>query len=284
MNVRIAHISDLHFTKISWNPRQFLSKRWIGNLNAAFSRKRYFDPERPYALINRFLELGVTHVVISGDVTTTARRKEFALARSYVNELEKNGLTTLIVPGNHDSYTKKSYKNRTFYRYFERPSLKLDCVAKEKLSEGLWAVSIDAALATPFYKSTGSFSKQIEENLIALLEEIPKSDKIVLINHFPLFNNDTAMHDLEGAERLQEIVQHYRNIVLYLHGHSHRHCIGDLRPNNFPILLDSGSVGLKNASSWNLIECEEKTCRVRGFFYDEESAMWDAKGDHTFAW
>jgi len=248
------------------------------------ARKRSCDPKRPYALIDRFLQLGVTHVVISGDVTTTSLRREFALARSYVAELEKKGLTTLIVPGNHDSYTKKAYQNRTFYRYFERPSLKLDCVAKEKLAEGLWAVSIDAALATPFYKSTGLFSKPIAENLIALLQEIPKNDKIVLINHFPLFNNDTAKHDLEGAEHLQEIVQNYRNIVLYLHGHSHRHCIGDLRPNHFPILLDSGSVGLKNASSWNLIECEEKACRVRGFFYDEENKLWDAKRDHTFAW
>ena len=284
MNIRIAHISDLHFTKITWNPKQFLSKRWIGNFNAALSQKRSCDPKRPYALIDHFLQLGVTHVIISGDVTTTALRREFALARAYVQDLEANGLRPIVIPGNHDSYTQKTHRNRRFYRYFERPTLKLDCVEKEKLLEGLWAISLDTALATPFYKSTGAFSQKIAENLIAALQDIPKNDKIILINHFPLFNNDSPMHNLEGADRLQEIVQTYQNIVLYLHGHSHRHCIADLRANAFPIVLDSGSVGLKNASSWNLIDCEEKACRVRGYFFDEEKKAWGVKKDHTFAW
>ena len=42
--LRIAHISDLHFAKLSLNPFQIFSKRFIGNANSLLSRKKVFIP------------------------------------------------------------------------------------------------------------------------------------------------------------------------------------------------------------------------------------------------
>jgi 3',5'-cyclic AMP phosphodiesterase CpdA len=284
MTLRIAHISDLHFAKPDWSLSQFFSKRWVGNLNSVISGNRSFIEDRPQTLIKKFLDLGVTHVVISGDVSITSARKEFAMARAYVEQLKEAGLETIVIPGNHDNYTRISHKNKEFYRYFDRPELRRDGVSAQRLSNGWWTVSVDTTLPTPIYKSTGLFTPQIARNLTATLDAIPKEDRVIVINHFPLFANDAPLRSLEGAKDMRKVLENYPNIQLYLHGHTHRHCVADLRKNGLPIILDSGSVTLKDCSTWNLIDLEDEGCQVRVFAWDEHADVWKRKKDFSFPW
>ncbi|HNA62745.1 MAG TPA: metallophosphoesterase, partial [Rhabdochlamydiaceae bacterium] len=116
--IKIAHISDLHFSNWDWNPSQFFSKRWLGNLNFLFGRQRHFAHERLKSLPTLFRNHGISHVMITGDLTTTSSLGEFEKAREFVEALEAVGLKVFVIPGNHDQYTKRAHKDQLFYNYF----------------------------------------------------------------------------------------------------------------------------------------------------------------------
>lgn len=264
--MKLAHISDLHFVKPSWNPFQFFSKRWLGNLNLLFSRKNDFLPERLAPLPSLFRELGINHVIISGDVSTTSHKKEFEEAAKFVEKIE--GMEVFTIPGNHDHYTRSSYRKKTFYNYFPG-SLRDSGVAAKQIDSNWWIVTLDTALATSLISSRGKFSLELEAKLKEQLSFIPSHHNIILVNHFSFFQNDTPRRTLERGKELQALIQNYPNVKLYLHGHSHRHCIADLRPNNLPIILDSGSTPHRTLGSWNLIDISSKGCSIDVFVWKE---------------
>lgn len=288
VHLRIAHISDLHFSKVLKGPGQFFSKAWIGNLNLVFNRGYDFLPERPYALLNPFKQEKVTDIIVSGDLTTTASKSEYHLAKQFVSTLEEEGFRVYLVPGNHDHYTKRAYRSRRFYDYFHKEysqdlpfNLREHGVTATKFSDRLWLVLMDTALATPLVSSNGSFSPSIEENLRQLLSELPSEDKVLLVNHFPFFQNDQPKRRLKRGTILEEILQNEPNIQLYLHGHTHRRCVADLRPNKLPIILDSGSTAYK-CGSWNLIDLTENNCTLKVFGWNDTS--WSEIENHEFRW
>lgn len=73
---RIAHLSDLHFGRHD--------DTVVDGLSAALTTIR------PDA------------VVISGDLTQRARRRQFIAARAFIDALRGAGLPVIVVPGNHD--------------------------------------------------------------------------------------------------------------------------------------------------------------------------------------
>ncbi len=289
MTLKIAHISDLHFSHLSFDPGQFFSKRWIGNLNLVFSRKKGYTPEKLETLHEAFSSLGVTHLLITGDVTTTSLKEEFVKAQEFVKKFENMGIQTFVIPGNHDHYTKAAYKSNLFYEYFPShlsPLLDYNLiehrVAAMPLSSKWWFVLLDTARATSLISSRGEFSEEIEKNLRSVLSQIPKDTNVILLNHFPLFQNDHPRKELTGAKRLQKVLEEYPQVKLYLHGHSHRHCIADLRENGYPIVIDSGSTARAKDGTWNFIEIEEKNCQITAF--RSENSHWETFQKHSMEW
>ena len=106
---RIAHVSDIHFGKID-------------------------HPEIVDALVEEVNAFDPTLVVVSGDLTQRARRREFEAARAL---LDRFVAPVLVVPGNHDVYpwwnpVKRVFQPLRRYRRmitndltptFERPGL-----------------------------------------------------------------------------------------------------------------------------------------------------------------
>lgn len=286
--MRIAHISDLHFSKISKGISQFFSKAWIGNVNLLFNRGYDFSPERPYALIDYLKKEKVTDVIVSGDLTTTSSQAEFRLAKEFIDKLKAVGLQVYLIPGNHDHYTKWAHRRQTFYKYFE-PQHSSDLpynladhgVTAKKLTPGWWLVLMDTTLATPLMSSNGYFSESTEASLKKLLQEIPPQDKILLVNHFPFFQHDKPKRRLKRGTILEEILKKQPNVQLYLHGHTHRRCVADLRENGLPIILDSGSTAYCKGS-WNLLDLEKDTCKLQVFSW--EDSQWSPLESHNFRW
>lgn len=274
--MRIAHLSDLHFSKISFTMGQLFSKRWLGNLNLFVSRKKAFNTERLFPLVERLQQEKVDHLIVTGDLSTTSLEAEFAQALELIKAFQEVGIKTHILPGNHDHYTKKAYKNQLFYRYF--PSeLKEKGVYKTLLSPGWWLVSLDTALATSLFSSRGHFTLALEEALISLLNEIPTKDKIILANHFPLFGNDGPRKALLREKELRKVILKYPQIAFYLHGHTHRHSVADLRVNGLPIILESGSASHIENGSWNLLDISPKETRLQRFQFHEEKGWYASK-------
>lgn len=83
---RIAHVSDIHFGKIT-------------------------HPEIVDALLEEINAFDPTLVVVSGDLTQRARQREFEAARAM---LDRFAAPTLVVPGNHDVYPWWNPVNRVF--------------------------------------------------------------------------------------------------------------------------------------------------------------------------
>ncbi len=287
--MRLAQIADFHFTHLTWNPFRLLSKRALGNLNWLILRKKHFFEEQVKPLPDLFKDLGVDFVLLGGDFSTTSLIEEFVKAKKWISQIKQ---PWYAIPGNHDRYTRRSCKKKHFYRFFahERKSiddpiqffnLKEHRIEAHKLGKGWHLIALDAAYATNPYSSQGLFSEELERSLKEVLRMIPETDSILLLNHFPFFQNDLLRHSLIRGEALRKILEENPRIRLYLHGHTHRHTVADLQVSGLPIVLDSGSCTQGRKGAWNLIDIKEKGCAVSTYRWDHQ---WTKTRVEEFQW
>src|SRR5258708_7537089 len=116
--VRIIHLSDIHIWRYSINPSRLLSKRFLGILGLLRGRARRFRLERLGSVVDRVRALAPDHVLITGDLTTTALPSEFRAARHELAPLFADPNRATVLPGNHDRYTARSVRKRKFEATF----------------------------------------------------------------------------------------------------------------------------------------------------------------------
>ena len=116
--VRIVHLSDIHFWRYALHPMRLLSKRLAGTASLLLGRSRRFRLERVPELVARVKSLDPDHLLITGDLTTTALADEFQHARKALAGLLHDSSKVTIVPGNHDRYTIRAHRSRRFERHF----------------------------------------------------------------------------------------------------------------------------------------------------------------------
>jgi len=284
VGLRIAHISDVHFGHFTLSPLQFFSKRFIGNAHLGLSRWREFAPRRLYHHFARTLvSQNVDLVVITGDLTTTTHKKELGLALDFFHELEEAGLCVLALPGNHDHYTSRAFREKHFYEYFTNdpsPSNPTDRLETQRLevypiSRGVWLIALDTAIPTSLLSSHGLFPEALEMRLEQILSALPKEDSIILCSHYPYIDiEQRPKHALQRGEALEALLLRHPQVVLYLHGHTHRHTLADLRETGLPITLDAGSVSLRENPTYNLIDMTRDGCEIEAM-----RGTW--RGNHT---
>ena len=290
---RFIHISDLHFSKISYCLSQFFSKRWVGTINLLFSRKKKFHPKPLFSLIDLFAKRKADFLVVTGDLTSTSLNEEFQMAKDLFSSIEELGIKCFFLPGNHDHYTKSAYRKRRFYNFFSNPvehpeliisrfSLRHHCVEAHMINDGYWLILLDTAKATSLLSSRGHFTKEIEHNFLSLLALIPKEDKIILANHFPFAQQESIRKILVRGKRLQEIISGNEQIKFYLHGHTHRHCLADLQSNLLPIVLDSGSSSHNQIGSFNYVTVENSHAEIDVYKWKKESWQEESKNRIDF--
>jgi len=287
--LRIAQISDLHFTHLTWNPLRLFSKRFLGHVNWFFSRKNNFSKTQLESLPKLFSDLGVDLVLIGGDLSTTALSKEFETAKEFVKKIKQPWIATA---GNHDHYTWRSFRNKHFYRYFtnERKelthtaeffTLKEHGIEAHPIKDGWWVIVLDTARATNPYSSRGLFSEKLEARLDEALRLIPKTDSILFMNHYPFFQNDDPRRALKRGDALEKKIKNDPRIRIYLHGHTHRHTVANLQPNDLPLILDSGSAAMTERGTWNLIEVSDSGCTVEPYCWKNG---WQKEQKESFSW
>lgn len=283
--MRIAHLSDLHFASWDWNISQLFSKRWLGNLNFIFGRRNHFDHSRLKPLPHLLKSLDVNYVIVTGDLSTTSAPAEFSHAKSFIAEIEAQGIEVLCIPGNHDHYTKNAYADQRFYDYFsscwQHKDLKssgLTAKQVSKNSQGWWIVGLDTALATSWFHSTGYFNPKTEQALEQLLQDLPPEDHVLLINHFPFFQHESPRKRLIRGKELQKVIEKHPQIKIYCHGHTHRRCIAPLKSSGLPLILDPGSTPHRKHGGWNLIELKENTASISHYAWNQDQWMPDSIG------
>ena len=283
---RLAHLSDLHFSKVDKDFKQFFSKRWIGNLNFLLRRKKDFD----YTILNSMPSLlqkeKVQLVLLSGDLTCTSSDFEFRMASEFTQKLQAAGLEVAVIPGNHDHYTKESYRKKTFYEFFSSAqgshpwNLKKDRLSLKQLSKEWWLILLDTTLATPLLCSHGNFSSDLEKSLEEALKSIPPNSHVIIANHFPI-DRKKWRPALQRKEAFLNLLKRHPEVKCYLHGHDHQSNIIDLREQGLPIAVDSGSSTHSKSGSWSLLECKPNSCSFTPFLWKNE---WEPQTPKQFTW
>jgi hypothetical protein len=116
--MRIIHLSDIHVWRYSWDVRHWMSARALGFLELLSGRARRFHLNRLAAVVDRVLGLRPDHVLITGDLTTTALPSEFRMAKRLLEPLLAQPDRITIVPGNHDRTTRRSLRIKRFEKSF----------------------------------------------------------------------------------------------------------------------------------------------------------------------
>lgn len=288
--LKIAHISDLHFSKVTLNPFQFFSKRWLGNCNLIFSRNKAHSISSLEEIAKILIQEKVEIVFITGDLSTTSRSIEFKQAKEWIDSLKKNGLKVFTLPGNHDHYTKQAYKKKLFYEYFVNSdfpflfkdlacSLKKEKVEAFALNDNWQCILLDAVVPTSLWASTGLFSEDMELSLIKVLKKMPANKNTLLLCHFPYFCTDTARKQLLGRERLKKLLEN-SSITLYLHGHTHNQSIATLYP-ELPTTLDAGSCSHVKNGSFHIMELKKNEANL--IVYRHKNKPWEIERKVSFS-
>lgn len=116
--MRLVHLSDIHVWRYALNPMHLFSKRAIGFIELLAGRARRFRLERLASVVEHARSLQPDHVLITGDLTTTALPSEFRGARQALADLLTDPDKATIVPGNHDRYSSGSVRSRRFEETF----------------------------------------------------------------------------------------------------------------------------------------------------------------------
>jgi 3',5'-cyclic AMP phosphodiesterase CpdA len=116
--LRIIQLSDVHIWRYSFNPLHLFNKRVVGTASLLAGRARKFRLERLDSVVARIKSLEADHLLITGDLTTTALSAEFRDAREALADLLVDSNRATVIPGNHDRYTDGSVRHRQFEAHF----------------------------------------------------------------------------------------------------------------------------------------------------------------------
>jgi 3',5'-cyclic AMP phosphodiesterase CpdA len=250
-NLRIAHISDLHFCKSEfyifnkpslklWRP-----KRPVELYNALWEC-RNFSASRVKSLIDKVNDLDVDIVVATGDFTLTGKKREYRMA---VEALKSLKALLVAVPGNHDVWSESSWQERRFKEYMgwacpggDLPWLWDDPHGRARI------IGLDSSKYSRSPTSaTGVLSSESLDFLRKHGPTRPEGSKLVVALHHHVLLENTASPPalqrlyadrmrLKNAEQFWDAA-HSAGVDLVLHGHHHDayrsrhlgvaiHCVG----------------------------------------------------------
>lgn len=231
--MRIAHISDLHLLDLEGAvPRRIFNKRFTGWVNIRLNRGHTHKPTPVHAAGKAFHDVGVDHVVVTGDLTNLALEREFEVVRAFLDGLGFTPEQISVVPGNHDTYTRGSHKVGRFGTYLGHFATSDVHVSGDalfpfiRLRGPVAIVGLSSAVPRPPLVASGELG---ETQLAALRRalahpEVASRTPVVLVHH-PIHNppsrGKTYLEGLVDADSLRaELGEVARGLIL--HGHLHR--------------------------------------------------------------
>jgi len=203
--LRIVHLSDIHVWRYVFNPVHLLSKRAIGMLGLVSRRARKFRLERLDDVVRRVKELRPDHLLITGDLTTTALTDEFRSARSALAELLVESDRVTVVPGNHDRYTSASVRHRAFEEWFGAFAPPSPFPWLRWLDGGTAVLGLDPTRA--HVSATGWLpAAQLERAKELLAGPASRPRRLIVACHYPLAAPSAHARDL-SAKRLKNAAE-----------------------------------------------------------------------------
>lgn len=251
---RIVHLSDLHFGR--------------------------HDPAVVEGLSRALKAVAPDVVVISGDFTQRARRRQFEAARAFVDDLRAGDLPVLAVPGNHDvplyDVTRRFLRPLARFRhYIERDPYPL--VADDEVA----ILGINTARSLTF--SHGRVSHEQMEHVRRIFAGAPRSARRLLVTHHPLvelpWGKGGGALRAAGRATLALEAALEADVHLLLAGHHHRPFSGSatafLAAGASMLVVQAGTTTStrlrEHANSFNHIEIDGDRLRIAVH-------AWDGRG------
>jgi len=233
--VKILHFSDIHLglglRRIPLS--DWASKRLAGGANLLRGRGRRFSAaaEKTRAMVQLAGELSADLVLCTGDLTALGTDAEYDAARSILEPLMSDH-RFVVIPGNHDLYTRRDVREQRFTRRF---ASSLESDLPELSTDGPWPIVrlpadgvavLAVNSARPILlKSSGCIPDSQIEGLRAALADPRLAGRFVfLMTHYAPCradgSPDTREHGLDNVDALLEAAAGIERGA-YLCGHIH---------------------------------------------------------------
>ncbi len=232
--MRLVHLSDIHFWQYEFNPLRLLSKRLLGTASLFLGRARRFRLERAPELVKRVSSLDPDHILITGDLTTTALPGEFRAARSVLAAWLKDAERVTIIPGNHDRYTIRAHRSRRFEHFFGKFSPQHAYPWLRRLDDRTAILGLDPT--RPFISARGKLPGHQLERAREILRESGPIPRLLIACHYPVavplqYQHDYARKPLDNAN---ELAGWLSSIGPHLFCCGHVHAVWVHRPERIP--------------------------------------------------
>jgi 3',5'-cyclic AMP phosphodiesterase CpdA len=247
-SLRIVHLSDIHFWQYAFNPLRLLSKRLVGTAELLLGRARRFRLERAPELVARVSGLHADHILITGDLTTTALPNEFRAARSVLSDWLGDPGRVTIIPGNHDRYTMYAHRSQRFEQYFGRFSPQSAYPWVRPLGDDTGILGLDPT--RPRITARGRLPRHQLERARQVLAESGPIRRLLVACHYPV--TVPAEHKAELARKplanADDLVEWLGSIGPHLYCCGHVHAAWAYRPYSLPnqLCLNPGAPLLRD--------------------------------------
>jgi 3',5'-cyclic-AMP phosphodiesterase len=223
--VRLGHISDLHISDRSRYPRNGFTAKDCDRHSSRVAK----------GLLDALREVGIDHLVVTGDLTLSAEPREFERAADLLRPWAQAGKLT-VVPGNHDLWTEDAVDTGRFLRAvgadglgMRRPEPTYPCVVP--IGAEVVLVALDSARWGEDPRTTpGKLGSEQLRAARELCREHQKQGKATLLafHHHVLLPPERIPSDvhvarmpLADADQVIRLVAE-QPVAAVLHGH--RHC------------------------------------------------------------
>jgi 3',5'-cyclic AMP phosphodiesterase CpdA len=247
--LRIVHLSDIHVWRYAFNPLRLMSKRVVGMTDLVLGRARKFRLEWLEAVVERVRGLDADHILITGDLTTTALPAEFRAARAALADLLVDPSRVTVIPGNHDRYTTGSVRHRQFEEWFGDAAPPGPYPWLRPVGAGTSILGLDPTRS--HLTATGLLPDEQLARARALLDGAsPRPRRLIVACHYPLAAPPVYAHEL-AKKRLKNadaVAAWLAGIGPHLYCCGHVHAAWAFRPATIPgqLCLNAGAPLLRD--------------------------------------
>jgi 3',5'-cyclic AMP phosphodiesterase CpdA len=247
--LRIIQLSDVHVWRYSYNPFHLFNKRVLGTASLLAGRAANFRLERLDSVVARIRDLAADHLLITGDLTTTALPIEFQDARDALADLLVDPTRVTVIPGNHDRYTDGSVRYRQFEKYFGMFAPSETFPWLRHLDADTMILGLDPTRA---HISARGFLPPAQlaraKELLAGLENPPR--RFIIASHYPVYAPNSYADELRPKRMSndREVADWVATLGPHLYCCGHVHAAWAFTPPTLPnqLCLNSGAPLLRD--------------------------------------
>lgn len=245
----MIQLSDVHIWRYSYNPLHLINKRLVGIASLIAGRAANFRLERLDGVVDRILSLNADHLLITGDLTTTALPAEFRNARKSLSRLLGDPARVSIIPGNHDRYTSGSVRSRTFEAHFGEFAPSQQFPWLRYLTPDTAIVGLDPTRS--HLSARGLLpAEQLAAARQLVLDCPTPPRRLIIACHYPVLAPPTYQQELQPKrmKNAEEVLNWLAELGPHLYCCGHVHAAWAFVPTRLPdqICLNSGAPLLRD--------------------------------------